>query len=965
MKPEIKLLFTVFLCSISSVLIAQSVDINTAKAIAGHHLRSIGKLSLKSAGSKGKNFQFTSVKVTVENKDTLYYILNDTINKGFVIVSADKRVRPILGYSTEGSFNEKKQPEAFVAWLDNRKKEIEYIKKNNLQPDVSTKASWQNLSLKSASTNSIFVEPLLKTKWGQGCYYNEKCPADYRSPFCRQDPTGCVATTMAQIMKYWNYPTKGKGSNSYPYAEYGIISADFGATTYQWGQMPESLTGSNNAVATLMYHCGVAAGMGYGPYNSSTNLLPSVLVDFFDYSPNIKRINCKDYTTNEWTTLLKSELGLGHPIYYTTNLPSGDSHALVCDGYQDVDFFHFNWGYNGYADGYYYLKSLNMNSQIFDGSPTAIIKITPNHLPDGYKGLILSTNTLLLNAKVGVSDPVQVTVASSSNWTATSSQSWLKLSTSSGIAGTSILKLFTTDNSTDFERAATVTLTAVGFAPQQITIKQFHIYAVTAGGLNKISGNDLASLTNLSLKGTIDARDFKTMRDLMPSLEYIDLSEATIVAYSGDEGTSRNKNVYFANTIPENAFAFGIRFESSRLTSFLFPISTKSIGDAAFNTCLSLTNFLLPPSLQSIGNSVFNNCINLRNIFIPSSVLTIGNQIYYNGTSINVDGDNPNYLNLDGVLYNKTKTILLYCQNTYSGNFKIPETVKTIGYGAFFNCMKITSFSIPSSVSNIEVWAFNGCTALTSISIPSSVNVIKDAPFFGCTGLTSITVGNPIPVDLKASNDVFLTVNKDRCTLFVPYKTATLYRAAYQWKDFTNIVEMPDLTLSALETKMEAKANSTSLVTIKSTVTWSAVSDQTWLTIDYASGNGDQTLTFTAQENASAGQRTAIVTVSASNMPQTITVTQEAKNTTGIAQVSINSEFTVYPNPTTGKVLLGFDKFPVGGITITVNDINGKNCLKQLIREKESWIDLNGNVSGIYFIKTDQENIKAKKIVLK
>ena len=268
MKPKIKLLFTVFLCSISSVLIAQPVNINTAKAIAEHHLAAISGSSLKSAGSKIKNFQFTSVKATVENKDTLYYILNDTINKGFVIVSADKRAWPILGYSTEGSFNEKKQPEAFTAWMENRKKEIESIKKNNLQPDSATVASWQNLSLKSAAISSTSVEPLIQTHWDQGCYYNSLCPADADGP-CGHVFTGCTITAMAQIMKYWNYPTKGNGSHSYSHPTYGNLSADFGSTTYQWSQMPNSVTSQNDAVATLMYHCGVSLDADYSPVATS------------------------------------------------------------------------------------------------------------------------------------------------------------------------------------------------------------------------------------------------------------------------------------------------------------------------------------------------------------------------------------------------------------------------------------------------------------------------------------------------------------------------------------------------------------------------------------------------------------------------------------------------------------------------------------------------------------------------
>ncbi len=98
------------------------------------------------------------------------------------------------------------------------------------------------------------------------------------------------------------------------------------------------------------------------------------------------------------------------------------------------------------------------------------------------------------------------------------------------------------------------------------------------------------------------------------------------------------------------------------------------------------------------------------------------------------------------------------------------------------------------------------------------------------------------------ADDPFWLVDKSTCTLYVPYGTSSLYKAANQWKDFTNIVEMPDLTLNALETKVAAKANSTTSVTIKSTVTWTAVSDQAWLTIDKSSGSGDQTLTFTAQK---------------------------------------------------------------------------------------------------------------------
>lgn len=283
MRTNLCLFLTALLCSVGSFLAAQPVNINTAKIIAEHHLAALSKPSLKSTANR-KNFQFTSVKATVENNDTLYYILNDTINKGFVIVSADKRVWPILAYSTEGSLNETKQPEAFTAWMESRKKEIESIKKKNLQPDNATVASWRNLSFKSSTIEGTLVEPLIQTQWDQGCYYNSMCPADAAGP-CGHAYTGCTVTAMAQIMKYWNYPTKGQGSHSYLSAGYGVLEADFGSTTYQWSQMSNRVTSENEAVAKLMLHCGISVDMRYSPSSSGSYDPRDELVGHFNYSP--------------------------------------------------------------------------------------------------------------------------------------------------------------------------------------------------------------------------------------------------------------------------------------------------------------------------------------------------------------------------------------------------------------------------------------------------------------------------------------------------------------------------------------------------------------------------------------------------------------------------------------------------------------------------------------------------------
>jgi len=297
MNPKIKLLVAVFLCSLSSVLFAQPVDINMAKAVAEHHLSTVSQSTLKSKSLNRSSFHVTSVKAAVENSDTLYYILNDTINKGFVIVSADKRASPILGYSATGCFDEKDQPEAFIAWIGNRKKEIEEIKKSNLLADRAIKEKWQDFNLKSTTIETKSVEPLIKTQWDQGCFYNAMCPPDESGP-CGHAVTGCTITAMAQIMKYWNYPTKGTGSHSYYHPYYGNLSADFGSTTYQWSQMHNSVTSHNDAVATLMYHCGVSLDAEYGTSASGAWDPRDELVQYFDYSSNAMLVNRRGFSSS-------------------------------------------------------------------------------------------------------------------------------------------------------------------------------------------------------------------------------------------------------------------------------------------------------------------------------------------------------------------------------------------------------------------------------------------------------------------------------------------------------------------------------------------------------------------------------------------------------------------------------------------------------------------------------------------
>jgi len=950
MKPKIKLLFSIFLCLISSVIVAQPVNIQTAKAIAEKHLAAVSKSTLKTTSVNRGSFRFTSVKAAVENKDTLYYILNDTINKGFVIVSADQRAWPILGYSAVGCFDEKKQPEAFTAWMDNRKKEIEYLKKNNIQANSAIKERWQNFNLKSSVIETKSVEPLIQTQWDQGCYYNAMCPADAEGA-CGHAFTGCTITAMAQIMKYWNFPTKGTGSHAYDHPTYGNLSADFGSTTYQWSQMPNQVTGPNDAVATLMYHCGVSLETEYSPFGSGAWDPRDELVQYFDYSSTAMLVNRSGFATTEWIQLLKSELDLGHPIWYTG---SGGSvgHSFICDGYQDADYFHFNWGWSGSSDGYFYIGNLNAGWWGFNENQSAIINLIPENLPDGYSGFFLSSNTLDIATK---GDTTSVDVCSSANWTVSTDQSWLSLSTNKGGIGKTTLTFNATENQTGSDRSATVTISAAGFSDQLITVNQMTKVNVTPGGLYNLIANKLSRITQLTLTGTIDARDFKTMRD-MPALKYVDLSDVTIVAYTGTEGPSYLENrTYPANRIPDGTFSRAHCMGKIYLEEFILPRSINSIGSGSFYGCSYLKkidisasvinidnlafgqcnaliyvdkanpnylsidgvlfdknqrilincptsktgNFTIPSTVTSIKYYAFESCGKLSSINIPSSVTSIEDAVFRDcNASIVVEENNLNFSAIDGVLFNKQQTTLIHCPISKTGSYIIPSSVSSIENWAFYHCTWLTDISMSASINFIGNGAFNGCNKLTSITIPSSVVYIGEHAFYSCKGLLDLTIplsvksigfgafsylrmlrsihAYPIsPIDLNSSCDFFVDINKETCTLFVPFGSKPLYTNADQWKDFTNIVEMQGTFLSKNSISMGSNAGTTQ-ITISSSSNWTAMSDQTWLTISpMGLITGIDSITFTASENPTTAKRTATVTVSAIGIEsQTITVTQ-------------------------------------------------------------------------------------------
>lgn len=326
----------------------------------------------------------------VSGGDTLMYVFN-IANDGYVIISAEKSVSPVLAYSNEGNFVTENICPALSNWLEGYKQQISFAKMT--KSDTENQEWEQFLSptiQKSTKTGTKEVTPLLATKWDQGSGYNYHCPAHTSGPGGKCY-AGCVATAMAQIMKYHNYPEKGIGSHSYQHPYYGTISADFAATTYDWASMTNSLNNnSKEAISTLIFHCGVSVEMYYTPTGSAaqTWMAKNALLNNFHYRNTIKELEKSSYSDLDWRRILMENLDDGYPILYSGSGESG-GHAWVCDGYQDT-LFHMNWGWSGANNGYFSVNDLNSGNGDFTEGQSAVINIIPYFAPYCRQNKIVS-----------------------------------------------------------------------------------------------------------------------------------------------------------------------------------------------------------------------------------------------------------------------------------------------------------------------------------------------------------------------------------------------------------------------------------------------------------------------------------------------------------------------------------------------------------------------------------------------
>ena len=315
-----------------------------------------------------------------------FYVFGN--DHSFVIIAADNAAHPVLGYSTENAFGMEDAPENVRFWLKGYNDEIGFLMESRIEASPEIRSEWDNLlngnGLEPKTRTS--VSPLIRTIWNQTEPFNNLCPSNSGGTAV----TGCVATAMAQVMNYWEHPVRGTGSHSYTHSTFGQLSANFGNTVYDWDHMKNSYLGDYTnteatAVATLMYHCGVAVEMNYGTGSSGafSEDVPVALKTYFGYSSSTNLLYKSSYSDSQWISMLKTELDGARPLYYSGSGAGG--HAFVCDGYDEGNYFHFNWGWGGSRDGYFAIGALNpggggtgSGSGTYNNNNAAIFNCQPN-----------------------------------------------------------------------------------------------------------------------------------------------------------------------------------------------------------------------------------------------------------------------------------------------------------------------------------------------------------------------------------------------------------------------------------------------------------------------------------------------------------------------------------------------------------------------------------------------------------
>lgn len=702
-----------------------------------------------------------SLLLTYQPEGSEFYVFNRPGGDGWVIVAGDNGASPtILAYSDKGSFDYNKSPDATKTILTGYTKSIQDLRQSGISESIPSKAP---------KRAAIIVAPLLKTSWNQNTPYNNQCPtADEGGGRC---PTGCVATAIAQIMNYWQWPKQGYGKHT---NTDNNETRDFSQSTYDWDNMLDSYSDYTevqaNAVAQLMADVGCAMNMMYRSSESGTWAIDAAqaLLRNFSYSGELhmhhmmdkKGIKVNNLTAEQGSeideddeALIRSELASKRPIYMGVSSRYKEKHAVVCDGYDADDYFHINFGWGSDADGFYRLYSMGKFGEYVSSELITNIKPSPygnsSACVNGVWYTVNGSEQVFVTGaeKQDVTITNQVEIGGKSHpvnylWSSAFRETDLTNLTFPGTIKTIPEQAFY--GCTQLETADLEGVTHIG---KEAFVYNDHLRYVSLGD----------ALQEVGERAFYDCRSLTSCVNFPATLRLID-KEAF--------NSTRIGCVIFAGKgfeIEEGGLNSNSKFSATGLEKAA-RLHSHSVG-------VLIGDFIISPTCQYDESAVTGE---FDHIILPKKLKKYDPSIFGLGTSaaeFAVKKGNSNYVSVNSMLLTKDlKTLVAFPCYEISDRQLIK---RDLAY-------------IPAGITKIEEHAFSNGPSI--VQIPASVKQM-DGAFTNCGSLRHLYMLGSTPPVINDEATFTPSINEygSSCKLYVPHGSKETYQQANVWKNFENI----------------------------------------------------------------------------------------------------------------------------------------------------------------------------------
>ena len=677
---------------------------------------------------------------------TPYYIFNFNDSTGYAIVGGDDRMPAIVGYSDKGTLNPDSLPVNLKGFLAAYKATVESVEEGDTAAVKNVKAA-----MKREAGSYTPIAPLLGgIEWSQNAPFNNLCP---KYDGKHNAVTGCVATAMAQIMRYWKYPSSLlEGIPAYVSHRYNIpIDSIPNGIGYDWDNMPEKYNGdfTNNqafAVATLMQHIGASVKMDYGPESGAydKDVIPA-LTHYFGYDKDIiKMLDRTNFEWEDWNKILQDELGKKRPMYYSGSTLF-ERHAFVCDGMDSDGYYHINWGW-GADNGYFDITILSPGENFirYNIRNIAILGIVPNKAQDkqpsfSFDRLYVSDSGVSFDEtyRKKSTDPFYGSYISSSVYPKTTFNTptiWLAIGEKD--ENGNFVKI--SEESAKFNTQNMPSVVSVN-------IPICHAFTKGTHRLVLIQSTDDEKTWQACYGNGRQVEVYVTEHEIFDKYSRYKEMEAEGLNFQVD------RMEHYASVINGNNLENVVIPEFVNCDGVDYPVQL--ISSRCFAKCDKIESIFIPKTVESLGRIIddysyegcFGGCTNLKEILFEKGIKlkTIGGYCFQGCKSLK-SIELPDGVEILSI------SAFSYCPSLTS--VSLPSTLKKMGSHCFYGCSSLTNIVIPEGVSEVSRSCFCECPSLVSVVLPSSLREIGSDCFKGCNSLTNVTIKEGI---LKLSENCF------------------------------------------------------------------------------------------------------------------------------------------------------------------------------------------------------------------